>query len=110
MDGIGAVITSSPTSCTTSLPAPSHAPTGEPSDAHEISPIHTGTVGAEPTNAAHTSVPPETEQIWIRSPTASPIHRKPSSDRGAPVDPMALMEETSYASPGVSPALRHDWT
>ena len=36
----------------------------------------------------HTSVPPDIEQIWMCSPTASPIQRKPSTDSGAPVEPI----------------------
>ena len=83
------MITSSPTSSMSSLPSSSYATTAAPSAAQEISPIHTGTVGAEPTNAAHTSVPPDTEQICTCSPMASPIQRNPSSDSGAPVEPIA---------------------
>jgi hypothetical protein len=51
----------------------------------------------------HTSVPPDIEPIWICAPTASPIQRKPSSDSGAPVEPIERTPDRSFSSPGRSP-------
>src|SRR5882757_7903944 len=109
MDGMGLVITSSPTCSTTSLPASSYAATAAPSARQDSSPSHTGTSGAAPTNAVHRSVPPDTLQIWMCEPTASANHVKPSGDSGAPVEPTARNADRSNRSTGRSPSLRQDW-
>src|SRR5690606_13276625 len=106
IDGIGLVITSSPTWSTTGLPASSYDSTAAPSERHDNSPNHTGTSGADPTNAVHRSVPPDTEQICTCRPTASAIHRNPSTVNGAPVEPNARMADRSNSAPGRSPFLR----
>ena len=107
---MGRVITSSPTSSITRRPGGSNASTEAPSARQEISPRQTGTVGATPTNAAQTSVPPETDAIWTCSPTASCSQSKPSGDSGEPVEPTERIAERSNASRGRRPALRHDCT
>src|SRR5690606_15744788 len=99
IDGIVLVTTSSPTSSTISLPCSSYAATAAPSERHDSSPSHTGTSGEAPRNAVQTSVPPETEQICT-GPTSSTIHRNPSTDSGAPVDPMARMADRSCSAAG----------
>ena len=71
IDGIGSVITSSPTSPTSALPSSSHDSTAQPSARPWSSPIHTGSVGTPPTNAVHTSVPPEVENSQVSEPTWS---------------------------------------
>src|SRR5690606_37988598 len=72
---------------------------------HDSSPSHTGTSGDDPRNAVHTSVPPDTEQICT-GPTSSTIHRKPSTDSGAPVEPIARMADRSCSAAGRSFAFR----
>src|SRR5882757_5452994 len=110
MDGMGLVITSSPTCSSTGLPASSYAATAAPSAGQDSSPSHTGTSGAEPTNAVQRSVPPDTLQIWMSEPTASASQRKPSGDSGAPVEPTARNADRSNRSTGRRPSFRHDWT
>ena len=62
MDGIGALITSSPvTPGGQSVPVGSTARTSHPSSGRVISPARTGMVGTPPTKPVHTSVPPLTE-------------------------------------------------
>ena len=69
IDGIGAVITNSPTSLINEVPSGENESTFAPSARQEISPIQTGTVGAPPTIPVQISVPPENEAIWISAPT-----------------------------------------
>ncbi len=57
--GIGWVSTSSPCSPTTEFPASSNASTAAPRYLVGISPSQTGVIVLPPTNAEHTSVPPE---------------------------------------------------
>src|SRR6478736_7605127 len=80
IDGIGAVITSSPTSSINGSPSGEYDSTFAPSARQEISPIHTGTVGAPPTMPVQMSVPPEKEAICRSLPTSSWIQRKPLVD------------------------------
>jgi hypothetical protein len=58
MDGIGSVMTSSPTSPISGLPSGSQASIFAPSERACSSPRYTGSVGTPPTNAVHMSVPP----------------------------------------------------
>jgi hypothetical protein len=58
IDGIGAVITSSPSSPTTGLPSGSNAAAATPSEGPAISPSTTGCHGPPWTIPEHTSVPP----------------------------------------------------
>jgi hypothetical protein len=71
IDGIGRVTTSSPTSSTTGFPLASQASSATPSSGAEISPAHTGVVGALPANPLTTSVPPVVEASWTVSATCS---------------------------------------
>jgi hypothetical protein len=89
------VITNSPTVSITGLPASSNDATAAPRQRQDSSPSHTGTSGDEPTNAVHRSVPPDTEQIWTCGPISEAIHRKPSGDSGAPVEPRARNADRS---------------
>src|SRR5688500_2080547 len=57
MDGIGLVMTSSPTSSTSGFPSGDQDSTAAPRARQDSSPSQTGTSGAEPTNAVHRSVP-----------------------------------------------------
>src|SRR4051794_26439453 len=109
MDGIGWVITSSPTVSTTGVPSGEYAATAAPSIRHDSSPSHTGTSGAAPTKAVHKSVPPDTEQICTDDPSEETIHRKPSGASGAPVEPTTRNADRSNEAAGVIPFLRHDW-
>src|ERR1700753_3016573 len=109
IDGMGFVITNSPTWSTTAEPASPCASPAPPNARHDSPPSHTGTSGDDPTNAVHRSVPPDTLQIWISGPTADAIHSKPSGDSGAPVDPTARRADRSTLSIGRRPSLRHDW-
>src|SRR5579859_6988581 len=61
IEGIGLVITSSPTSSTSGRPSGSHASTDAPRIRACSSPTYTGKVGEPPTKAVHISVPPEVE-------------------------------------------------
>ena len=68
MDGIGFVITSSPSSPTTGFPSRSNASAATPSSRPEISPSYTGMSGEAPTMPLQTSVPP----LPLRSITSGP--------------------------------------
>src|SRR5689334_14054941 len=109
MDGIGFVMTSSPTSSTRDAPVGDQDSTAAPSVRHDSSPSQTGTSGAEPTNAVHRSVPPDTEQICTDAPSDSAIHWKPSGLSGAPVEPSAFSDVRSLSFAGVRPCFRQDW-
>src|SRR5207253_2487287 len=87
IDGIGAVITSSPSRPTIDRPPSSNASTRAPSIRHEISPAHTGTSGHGPRKPVHMSVPPLREPVGIASETVSATHSKPAAGSGAPVEP-----------------------
>src|SRR5262245_21764576 len=78
IDGIGAVMTSSPTLPTTGFPAGSYASTFEPRQRPAISPAWTGSSGEAPTKPVQTSVPPETDCSCRFLPTASYTQVKPS--------------------------------
>ncbi len=108
IDGIGLVITSSPTSSSSSTPDSSTETTAAPRARQDSSPSQTGTSGAAHTKAAHKSVPPDTEQICTSGPTAEAIQRKPSGASGAPVEPTARSAARSCCRPGRRPALRQD--
>ncbi len=69
MDGIGAVITSSPTSPVTGWPAALYASTFAPRHAPAMTPDRTGSSGLGPTKPVHTSVPPENEPSSRSLPT-----------------------------------------
>src|SRR3954454_15403067 len=71
IDGVGSVMTSSPTSPTTASPCSSKASTLQPSRRQGISPACTGSNGTPPTNAAHTSVPPDSDESITSPPTSS---------------------------------------
>ena len=71
-----------------------------------MTPDRTGSTGAPPTNALHTSVPPLMLETGIGA-TASEIQRYPASGRGAPVEPISRKRRRSSVSPGRKPALRH---
>src|SRR5690606_15879007 len=61
MEGIGSVITSSPSSPVTGRPAGSYASTFAPRQRQVISPRHTGSSGTPPRKPVHRSVPPESD-------------------------------------------------
>src|SRR5215469_12432628 len=87
MDGIGAVMTSSPTSPISGCPTGSYASTFAPRQRHAISPAFTGSSGEAPTNPVQTSVPPDTDCSCRLVLTASYTQVKPSGGSGAPVEP-----------------------
>src|ERR1700722_7282533 len=91
IDGIGSVITSSPTSSTSGLPSADHDSTAQPSARAWISPMYTGSVGEPPTNAVQTSVPPDVENSQVSDPNWSYTQRKPSGDNGEPVEPIEVI-------------------
>jgi hypothetical protein len=66
---MGRVTTSSPTSPVTGRPSASYASRATPSSGAEISPGHTGVVGALPAKPLTMSVPPLVEATWTRGPT-----------------------------------------
>src|ERR1700743_2159492 len=84
MVGMGLVTTSSPTSPRTGWPAPSNASTATPSARQEISPGHTGTVGAPVTSAATTSVPPEVDLSGTSGPNWSRTQPNECAGTGGP--------------------------
>src|SRR5262245_11946393 len=106
MDGIGAVITISPSRPTTGRPASSNASTLAPSIRQLISPAHTGTSGDGPRNPVQRSVPPLSDPTGMDGETASRTQRKPDAGRGAPVEPTPRRAERAMSRPGASPALR----
>ena len=108
IEGIGAVMTSSPCRPRTARPSSSNASTRAPSIRQLISPAHTGTSGDGPRNPVHRSVPPLSEPTGIPGFTASRTQWKPAAGSGAPVDPTPRSGPRSSAgsSPGVSPAAR----
>ncbi len=71
IEGMGSVMTSSPTSPISGLPSSSQDSTAQPSARPWSSPMYTGSVGTPPTNAVHTSVPPEVENSQVSEPTWS---------------------------------------
>ncbi len=108
IDGIGVQITSSPVSPGAhSLPSGSKARTSQPSIRVLISPARTGTTGAEPRNAVHTSVPPLIEHSCTSAPTWSRTQRKPSAGSGEPVEPSCRSAPRSKSRAGSMPAARH---
>src|SRR6201994_3388154 len=100
MVGMGLVTTSSPTSPRTGWPAPSNASTATPSARQEISPGHTGTVGAPVTSAATTSVPPEVDLSGTSGPNWSRTQPNECAGTGDPVAP--IWRRTGVGS-GVTP-------
>src|SRR5687767_4883146 len=106
MLGIGAVITSSPSSPTTGVPSAERASTFAPSARQAISPAYTGSTGAPPTKPVQTSVPPDSDWSWRVSPTLAYTQVKPSAGSGAPVEPTPRSADRSAMSLGTSPALR----
>ena len=107
MDGIGWVMTSSPTSSTTDCPSASNASTLAPRHLHCISPAYTGSRSQEPTNPVQRSVPPLNEPSSKSDPTLSYTHSNPSGESGEPVDPRLLILEVSKSRPGSTPAFMH---
>src|SRR5437016_5524554 len=99
MDGIGLVITSSPTSSTSGRPAGSHASTDAPSMRACSSPSYTGSVATPPTNAVHMSVPPEVENSHRSGPRCSYSQSKPSGESGEPVEPTDRSEASDRPPP-----------
>src|SRR3954464_2537840 len=78
IDGSGAVSTSSPISPITGRPpGPPDSPAA-PSERACNSPCHTGSVGTPPTNAVHTSVPPDVEKSHVSPPSCEYIQSNPS--------------------------------
>ena len=71
MEGIGSVITSSPTSSMTELPSSSKASTLAPRARAWSSPRYTGSRGTPPTKAVQRSVPPLVENSQVSCPTWS---------------------------------------
>ena len=71
IDGMGSVITSSPTSPTRDVPSGENESTAQPTIRHGITPARTGSDGAPPTNAVHTSVPPDSDDSATSDFTAS---------------------------------------
>src|SRR3954466_7071068 len=69
IDGIGSVMTSSPTSSTTESPSSSQASTLAPGGRPWGPPLYTGRIGTPPTKAVQTSVPPLVEKSQVSSPT-----------------------------------------
>src|SRR5215208_1662052 len=78
IDGIGSVITSSPTWLTCALPCSSQDSIAAPRQRACSSPLYTGSVGTPPTNAVHTSVPPLVLNSHVSDPSSSYTHWKPS--------------------------------
>ena len=104
MDGMGRVMTSSPTSSTTGCPPASNASTLAPRHLHCISPAYTGSRSHEPTNPVQRSVPPLNDPNSRSPPTLSYTHSNPSGESGEPVDPRLLILEVSKSRPGSTPA------
>ena len=75
MDGMGWVITSSPTSSVTGWPASLYAHAATPSSACWISPAVTGRLGAQATKPEAMSVPPLMEASQTSGFTAVYTHR-----------------------------------
>src|SRR5262249_7070573 len=83
-------------------PSGSKASTAQPSSRQLISPARTGTSGAVPRKAPHTSVPPLIDETG--TPSASCTQRAPSAGSGAPVEPT---QRRPAGRAGRRPALRH---
>src|SRR5919199_4116244 len=107
IDGIGSVMTSSPTSPMCGLPSSSQDSIFAPSERPCSSPRYTGSVGTPPTNAAHMSVPPLVENSHVCEPSLSYTHWKPSGDSGDPVDPTDRSALRSRPAAGSTPAFMH---
>src|SRR5215210_7388261 len=88
MDGIGSVITSSPTSFSSGRPSSLHDSTDAPRQRAWSSPEYTGSSGQPPTKAVHRSVPPLVENSHT-SGKRSYTQSKPSTGSGEPVEPTA---------------------
>src|SRR5690349_12918944 len=104
IDGIGLVMTSSPTSPRTGSPDSSHASIATPRYGADSSPGHTGTVRTPPMKADTTSVPPLIDATWTRSPTLSRNHNDDDAGSDEPVMPTVLSADRSYAVRGTAPA------
>ena len=104
MDGIGRVMTSSPTSSTTDCPSASNASTFAPRQRHCISPAYTGSRSHDPTNPVQRSVPPLNDPSSRSAPTLSYTHANPSGESGEPVDPKLLILDVSKSRAGSTPA------
>jgi hypothetical protein len=76
-----------------------------PETAHDSSPSHTGTVGADPRNACIVGATGH-EQICIVPSDRVGIPAETVDDSGAPVEPTACMTDRSTSSPGLSPAFQ----
>src|SRR5579875_166983 len=107
IEGIGSVMTSSPTSPTSGSPDGDQDSTAQPSARAWSSPSHTGFVGTPTTNAVQTSVPPEVEKSHVSGPTSSYTHRNPSGESGEPVEPTARSAERSRPLRGETEAFMH---
>src|SRR5215210_9281850 len=88
MDGIGSVITSSPTSPTSGRPSSLQDSTEAPRQRAWSSPEYTGSSGQPPTKAVHRSVPPLVEKSHT-SGKRSYTQSNPSAGSGDPVEPIA---------------------
>src|SRR3954467_8092793 len=100
MEGMGSVMTSSPTSPTSGRPSSLHASTFAPSARACSSPRWTGSVGAPPTNAGgrggggpaptrggETGVPRGGEKTQVPPPPGPPPQANPGGGGGEPVEP-----------------------
>src|SRR3954471_2743719 len=104
MDGIGSVMTSSPTSSTTGLPSSPYASTFAPRPRHWMTPARSGSSGHGPTNPVAMSVPPENEPTSRSRPTAAYSQENPPGGGGEPVEPTPRISDRSYVLPGSRPA------
>lgn len=87
MDGIGEVMTSSPSSPTTTFPSRSNALASTPRLAPDISPTQTGCSGDAWTSPVQTSVPPLPTLSRTDGPSCSATQRNPSAGNGLPATP-----------------------
>src|SRR4029079_16015439 len=106
MEGMGAVMTSSPCSPITGRPSGEKASTAQPRWRQLISPSHTGTSGDAPTNVVHTSVPPDTDCRWTDGSRASYTQRNPGAGRGEAWEPIPRRADRSTSAAGRRPSLR----
>src|SRR5512141_2448737 len=95
IDGIGFVMTSSPSRPTSGRPDSSNASTDAPSIRQLISPAQTGTSGLGPRKPVQRSVPPLSDPSGTDGETSSWTHRNPAAGSGAPVEPTPRRRERS---------------
>src|SRR5690242_9199410 len=72
--------------------------------AADSSPARTSTVGTDPRNAVHTSVPPEIDLICAVALTSWFSQRYPCTESGEPVEPIARSDDRSATASGRTPA------